>query len=264
MEKISPSRSVASVFHPSSRRDHLLDHSRTHTLCTNCGRANRSSRGCFFPHKQSMVGTPLASTFTLSRLPSRSTALSTRSCTSISSSTMSGSAIPGMTSRGSASREASPERKAPSGATRHTSSLSSFSRLDLGHRVRCMFTMCTRPRGHANQLPSRVNFQASLPTGRYMHPLPRALRGLGCVASGHRPLLALQRSVERSVCDKPKCHCDDKPRRFLNTRGARVTTVCVAVHNRLQIYKCCAQELVCVTLDVRAQERLDTLLNMLI
>ena len=52
---------------------------------------------------------------------------------------------------------------------------------------------------------------------------------------------------------KPDCQCDDGPRHFLNTRGARGTTVCKTVHCHQHIYKCCEQELMGVTFDVIAQ-----------
>ena len=68
------------------------------------------------------------------------------------------------------------------------------------------------------------------------------------------PLLCSSRQ-----CDKPKWECDDGPRHFLNTRGARVATVCMTLHRHLHIYRCCVQVLMRVTLDVSAQGRFQTI-----
>ena len=95
-ENCKPSKFVVSVFHPSSWCDHLLDHCPTRERCTNCG--HRDKRWLRLSADPGMVGTRLARTITLSGLPSRSTAFSTRSCNSVSSSTISGSANLGLKS----------------------------------------------------------------------------------------------------------------------------------------------------------------------
>ena len=140
---------VESAVHPSSWRDHRLDPGRAHPPCTNCCTALGSVDSPLVQRGRHTLGSYLRTLRTTvethcincSQLQFGFVILHVWLCRS-------------WAGRGSASRSASPERDAPICTTRHaSSSFNSFSRLVLNHRMRCIFTMRTRPCGHSNQLP---------------------------------------------------------------------------------------------------------------
>ena len=138
-ESGNPFRFVVSIFHASSWGGRLLDHCQAHVPCPSCDRANESNGGCVFPPTQAWwyaLGAHLHNLMTLleiQRIPVLAVASWFRPPH------MCGSANPGISSLGSASKTTGPERDASNGATRHTSPISSLSRLAFRHRISSIF-----------------------------------------------------------------------------------------------------------------------------